>query len=333
MMLQRPLSDVVKRFSDVAVAVIGDVILDRYIWGDAVRISPEAPVPVVRLRDTTYRPGGAANVAANVVGLGGTAQLVGCLGNDEEAEILREVLTREGLARDGLVVDALRPTTCKTRVVADRQQVVRLDRESRSVVGAALETALLRAAAASVGTAHGVILSDYAKGVLTARLCQEVITLARRDGIPAVVDPKGRDYGKYAGATVLVPNQEEAGNVSGTTIEDESTAAGVGRTLLQRVECAAVFITRGQDGICMVAGGAETVNLPTVARQVFDVTGAGDTLVAALALALAVGASLVEAAQIANAAAGLVVEKIGTAVVRRDELLAALGQADDPHAG
>ncbi len=322
------LAGIVDRFSSVEVLVVGDVILDRYLRGEASRISPEAPVPVVQLRQVVHRPGGAANVAANLVSLGGSAGLVGCVGSDSEAETLMDLLNRQGVAGTEVVVDEHRPTTCKTRVIAERQQVVRVDWENRAAVSAEVESRLVASIEVGMRGADVIVVSDYGKGVVTDTLCRDLISLARREGRPVVVDPKGRDYGKYHGATIIVPNQQEAGVAAGTEIDDDRSAMEAGRALLRSAGCEAVLITRGGEGVSVIMDDGNAVNLPTLARQVFDVTGAGDTMVAALSLAIAARASLVDAAAIANAAAGLVVEKVGTAVVRREELVAALGRAD-----
>lgn len=325
MVSERDLRRLVDRFSKVRVLVAGDIILDRYLWGGATRISPEAPVPVLQLQHVDHRPGGAANVAANVVGMGGSAGLVGCLGSDLEAETLKDLLKNQGMIDQMLAVDEHRPTTCKTRVISDRQQVVRVDRESRVAVSAEVEDQLLTSIQMAIRYSKVIVLSDYDKGVSTKRFCRELIELARHEGKLVVVDPKGNDYSKYEGATVLVPNQHEAGAETSVEIDDDDSAVQAGRILLHRVGCDAVLITRGDRGASVIAGDDRVVHIPTSARQVFDVTGAGDTMVAALSLALGVGVPLEDAAAIANTAAGLAVEKVGTAVVRHDELIAALG--------
>jgi len=322
----RKLDSIIERFVNVDVLTVGDVILDRYLQGEADRISPEAPVPVVRLREIVYRPGGAANVAANVAGLGGIGRLVGCVGEDEEAAILDELLESQGVADRELVTDADRPTTCKTRVIAERQQVVRIDWESQVAVAPDVEQRLLLAVEKRIGSADVVVLSDYGKGVGTTTFCTQLVAVARRDAKPVVVDPKGRDYTKYRGAAIVVPNQHEASVAAGREIDDDRSAADVGRLLRQRLQCQAVLITRGGAGVSVITQDGGEVHLPTLARQVFDVTGAGDTMVAVLSLAIGAGATLADAAAVANTAAGLAVERIGTAAVGREELVAALGR-------
>jgi D-beta-D-heptose 7-phosphate kinase/D-beta-D-heptose 1-phosphate adenosyltransferase len=303
--------------------VVGDLMLDEFLWGRAARLSPEAPVPVVQVTRESFHVGGAGNVAANVCALGGEAVLAGVVGEDEAAERLREGLRACGVL--GRLVPAPgRPTTLKTRIIAQHQQVVRADRERSDELGGDVEAALIEAAAASVAGCHAVIVSDYDKGVVTRRLVRALVSRARRRGIPVLVDPKVRHLARYRGASVVTPNQLEAAEASGMAIVDEPSLAAAGRRLLGALRCRAVLITRGERGMARFERGREPLLIPAAAREVFDVTGAGDTVIATLGLALAAGAELGEAAALANAAAGVVVAKLGTATAEPEELLQAL---------
>lgn len=306
------------------VLILGDVMLDEYIWGDVKRISPEAPVPVVSIQRRTHVPGGAANTAANVAALDGVPQLGGVVGEDYQAQELLNALTRSGVDGSGLVSDGGRQTTTKTRIVAHNQQVVRVDSESTTSMPARLEDALLAWAEERLPQAGACILSDYAKGVITPRVAEGFIRMARAAGRAVVVDPKGPDYSKYRGATLIKPNVHEAERAAKHEITSEAGLADVGRKLSDLLGGAAVLITRGAQGMSLFRQGADPVHIPTVARNVYDVTGAGDTVISSLALALAAGADLEQAAHLANVAAGVAVGKIGTATVNRGELLAEL---------
>jgi D-glycero-beta-D-manno-heptose-7-phosphate kinase len=319
-MRHRLLEEVVAAFPGKRVLVIGDVMLDEYVWGEVRRISPEAPVPVVEARRRTYMPGGAGNTAANVVGLGGQAVLGGVVGRDHQAAKLSEALQQNGIETAGLIVDEGRPTTIKTRIVAHNQQVVRVDCEERTPLPARLEDTLLQWAETCIDGVDACILSDYSKGVVSIRLATDLIHLARQAGKPVVVDPKGTNYTKYRGATVVTPNVYEAERALDHEIDGEGDFLGVGRRLLDILDGAALLITRGAQGMSLFTKGASTLHIPANARNVYDVTGAGDTVVSVLALALAVGATLEQAVGLANRAAGIVVGKFGTATLSLAEL-------------
>ncbi len=321
-MREKALRDIVTAFPGKRVLIVGDVMLDEYIWGEVRRISPEAPVPVVEIRRRVYLPGGAANTAANVVGLGGRAMLGGVVGRDHQAEELRNALTQIGVEFDGLVVDDQRSTTTKTRIVAHNQHVVRVDSEQRVPLRADLEDMLLQWAERRIAEADACVLSDYAKGVISSRLAERFIQLAKDAGKPMIVDPKGTDYAKYRGATVVTPNVHEAEQALNREIHSEADLLEVGRRLCVILEGSALLITRGAQGMSLfLDGGRTTIDIPAVARNVFDVTGAGDTVVSTLAMALASGATLEQAARLANQAAGIVVGKVGTATVTGEELM------------
>lgn len=303
---------IIDRASTIRVLVVGDVMLDEYISGSATRISPEAPVPVVAVRRRHTLPGGAANVAANIAALGGRAALAGVTGNDTAAALLRESLQAADIVFDALVADPARPTTTKTRVTAGGQQIVRFDHEDTSDLGdearSALETSTLRL----LDSADAVVLSDYAKGVLSVDFCQTLIRAAIARALPVVVDPKSKDFTRYRGATVITPNLKEANAVA-----DHPAA------ILSAIAPSALLITRGDDGMSLHQQGHADFRIPAAVNEVADVTGAGDTVVGVLAVALGVGLDLREAAAIANFAAGIAVGHHGTWAVTTQELLIA----------
>jgi rfaE bifunctional protein kinase chain/domain len=317
------LSDVLKRFSAARILIVGDIMLDRYVKGDVRRVSPEAPVPVVETSGVSSQPGGAANVAANVAMLGAKACLVGLIGRDHDGAELKEVLCGLGISGDKLVIDDSRPTTTKTRVVAGTQQICRFDRERRAAADPARENELIRQIDDSVGAADACIVSDYDKGCLTGRIARHVIVTAMALGKPVVVDPKVRDFSKYAGCTVITPNVKEAEVASGEAISNRRDAIRAAK-VLTALSNSALLLTLGADGMSLFQSGEIPLHLPAQARRVFDVTGAGDTVVGALALGLAVGADLAMSALLANTAAGIVVQKPGTAQVTSHEVLSAL---------
>ena len=310
-------------FSDKRIVVLGDVMLDEFIWGRVRRISPEAPVPVVEVDRQSLALGGAGNVASNLVALGASPTPIGVVGSDSDAERLRSAFREVGVSFDGLVVDAGRPTTSKTRVIAHSQQVVRADRESRAAIDAGTAERLLDIFRRSIEAADAVVVSDYGKGLLTPTLLSGALAAASERGLTVCLDPKLRNFVHYQPVTVITPNNQEAAEAAGIAIEGEQSLIEAGQKLLASVDCRAVLITRGEEGMTLFTEDGIT-HIPTVAREVYDVTGAGDTVIATLALALASGASLEEAAVLANHAAGVVVAKVGTASVTRDELLATI---------
>jgi len=316
----------IKKFKGGKVLVIGDLILDQYIWGPVSRISPEAPVPIVNVSSETMHLGGAANVSNNVRSLGGRVELCGVIGTDEAGRQFTEVLRSHGIGSDGVVTDRDRPTTRKTRIVAHNQQLVRFDVERCHAISGVLEARISRYVAACIRSVAAVVVSDYAKGVITARVMADVIGLADRHKIPVIVDPKVRHIDYYKGVTVLTPNHLEAIQAAGLQGEDENTLLEAGRQLQQRLGCRAVLITRGERGMSLFEAGGRVTHIPTVARQVYDVTGAGDTVVATLALALAAGAPMRQAAQLSNYAAGIVVGMLGTGTVTPAQLQEALAR-------
>jgi rfaE bifunctional protein kinase chain/domain len=314
----------VKKFKGRKILVLGDLILDQYIWGPVSRISPEAPVPIVNVSAETLQLGGAANVSNNIRALGGRVDLCGVIGADEAGRQFMGVLQRQGIGSDGILTDRERPTTRKTRIVAHNQQLVRFDVEKCQPISGVLEARISRYIAACIRSAAAVIVSDYAKGVITARLMADLTALADRHQVPVIVDPKVTHISYYKGVTVLTPNHWEAVQAAGLHGDSEATILESGQQLQQRLSCRAVLITRGDRGMSLIEDGGDITHIPTVARQVFDVTGAGDTVVATLALSLAAGASMRQAAKLANYAAGIVVGMIGTGTVSPVQLEEAL---------
>jgi D-beta-D-heptose 7-phosphate kinase/D-beta-D-heptose 1-phosphate adenosyltransferase len=302
-----------ERFRGQRVLVVGDVMLDRYLWGRVSRISPEAPVPIVEVSRETVRLGGAANVADNVRALGGEAVLIGVVGEDRPGEELRAALAERGLGGGALVADPGRRTTQKTRIIAHHQQVVRADQEDATPVGAAVAAALERRVEAALPGAGAMVISDYGKGVIERELLVAVLARAEAAGVPVCVDPKESHFDAYGKASVITPNLTEAGNACGRRIVNEAGLEEVGFGLLARLGCPAVLITRGEQGMSLFERPREHTHFPTVAQEVYDVTGAGDTVVAAFAMALAAGADPKLAALISNHAAGLVIREVGTA--------------------
>jgi D-beta-D-heptose 7-phosphate kinase/D-beta-D-heptose 1-phosphate adenosyltransferase len=313
----------IEKFSTTAVLVVGDVMLDEYIWGEVRRISPEAPVPVVEVRNRTCTPGGAANPAANIASLGGVAYLGGVTGCDAAGEELRRCIAAMRLPVDGLIEDAQRPTTKKSRIVAHNQQVVRLDVEVRRPIPAEAEERLLAWVRTQLPKADACLISDYAKGVVTNRVAESVIAIARSQGRPVVVDPKQRSLTRFRGATVITPNVHEAEHALHREIRSEEDVHEAGRLLMAAVE-GSVLITRGAEGMTLFRPDAAPLHVPAEARRVYDVTGAGDTVAAVLALALGAGVPLEWATRLANSAAGIVVGKLGTATVTVEEILRTL---------
>ena len=312
--------NITSKFENTRVLVVGDVMLDRYWWGDVTRISPEAPVPIVRLNRTTLAAGGAANVAANIAGLGATPLLLGSVGADPESAELKHVIADANISIAELLVFESRRTTVKTRVIAHSQQVARVDQESDGILSDEACDEVFSSFQRLAESAGAVAVSDYAKGFLPESLVCKFIAHAVEIGLPIVVDPKGRDYSRYKGATVITPNRREAA-LACNVDEGKATAEMAGRRLLDDLALQAVLITEGEDGMTLFMPNKEPAHFAASAREVYDVTGAGDTVLASIAASLAAGLGLQQASHIANIAAGLVVEKVGTAVVSFDKLL------------
>ena len=322
---QKALRQYLQRFPQASLLVIGDLILDHYVMGRVSRISPEAPVPVVHVESETLRLGGAANVFNNILALGGKADLCGVIGADESGRLLLKELGKSRSGRGGVIIDHDRPTTRKSRVIAHNQQIVRYDMEGRQELKGTLQKRLLRYVESRIRELSCVVVSDYAKGVVSAALMAELTRMAALRKIPIIVDPKVEHFSYYKGVTVMTPNHLEATQAAGLHGDDDQTINQAGALIRQRLGCQSVLITRGEKGMSLYEGEGTSWHLPTQARQVYDVTGAGDTVIGTLALALATGASMREAATLANHAAGIVVGMVGTATVSPKQLLEAVG--------
>lgn len=322
---QKALRQYLQRFPQASLLVIGDLILDHYVMGRVSRISPEAPVPVVHVESETLRLGGAANVFNNILALGGKADLCGVIGADESGRLLLKELGKSRSGRGGVIIDHDRPTTRKSRVIAHNQQIVRYDMEGRQELKGTLQKRLLRYVESRIRELSCIVVSDYAKGVVSAALMTELTRMAALRKIPVIVDPKVEHFGCYKGVTVITPNHLEATQAAGLHGDDDHTINEAGAVIRQRLGCRSVLITRGEKGMSLYEGEGTSWHLPTQARQVYDVTGAGDTVIGTLALALATGANMREAATLANHAAGIVVGMVGTATVSPKQLLEAVG--------
>jgi rfaE bifunctional protein kinase chain/domain len=306
------------------VLVLGDVMLDEFIWGRVARISPEAPVPVVEVTHESLHVGGAGNVARNVRALGGAVTLAGIVGRDSAGEKISAELAACGVEAALVRAADGRPTTVKTRIIAHQQQIVRADRECSDDLPAQLEDEIIACVRAALPRCAALVLSDYQKGVVTPRVMRAVLPAARRRGVPVLVDPKVRHFALYRQVDVITPNQLEAEQASGVRLRNDADLTLAAERILRLLRCKAVLITRGEHGMSLFRRDRRPAHVPTFAREVFDVTGAGDTVIATLALALAGGVSLEEAAVLANCAAGVVVGKVGTATASPEEVLAAV---------
>ena len=315
------MNELLARFRDCPVLIVGDLMLDEYLWGHVNRISPEAPVPVVEVQRRSFTAGGAANTAANVASLGGSAIIAGIVGDDAEGARIRDLMAGLGIDTSAIVTDSARPTTTKTRVVAHSQQMVRIDHEQLGPLSDAVEVELLTQLESQLTRVRAAVVSDYGKGVITPGLCERFLALARAAGVPVVVDPKGTDYRKYRGATVVKPNQLETGKVLNRELRTTAEVEQAGRELLNFLGAgSSVLVTRGAHGMTLLEAGRPAVHVPAQAREVYDVTGAGDTVAGTLALALAVGGTLELACRLASFAAAVVVGKVGTATCALAEL-------------
>jgi D-glycero-beta-D-manno-heptose-7-phosphate kinase len=314
------------------VGVVGDVMLDRYVWGKVKRISPEAPVPVVEIEREDYHLGGAANVARNLASLGGIPLLLGIVGEDEAAATLRRAFGERGLSAEALLTDSSRRTTVKTRIIAQGQQVVRADWESTEDITGEVESRSLALVEEVAARSRALVFSDYSKGALTPKVIERAIAAAKARGVPILVDPKLRRYRLFRGVTLVTPNLSETERFTGISIRSEDDIEQAAGKLLADLDSDAVLVTRGEDGMSLFEKGQRPLHIETAAREVFDVSGAGDTVIATAALALGAGASLPRAAMLSNRAAGIVVAKLGTATVTPEELLRGSSSARSPGA-
>ena len=312
--------DLIERFTKVRVLVVGDVMLDRYWWGSVSRISPEAPVPVVSLESTTLAAGGAANVASNVAGLGANPFLIGITGDDPEASDLPSVFAEKGILDFELKAIPGRKTTVKTRIVAHNQQMARIDQETIDEIASADAVKMIERLERRLEEIDVVVISDYGKGFLTREILSSLILAAREMGKPVLVDPKGKDYSKYQGATMLTPNKREAAEACGIEPASGDLVETAKQKLLIDLDLDSLLITLGEDGMTLLQKDADAANLSATARNVYDVTGAGDTVIATLAVAIGSGMDTFEAAKVANLAAGIVVERVGTTPITQADL-------------
>jgi rfaE bifunctional protein kinase chain/domain len=306
------------------ILVLGDVMLDEYLWGNVSRISPEAPVPVVEILRECIKLGGAANVALNIKALGDEPILVGVIGNEKNGERMREALGAAQIPDEGIFVDEDRPTTIKTRVIAHNQQVVRADREDTQEISSELAERMIDFVRTKIGEISALIISDYGKGVITLKLLSELIDLCKKNQIFIGVDPKETHFLNYKKVSLITPNHHEAAFAYGKKIKDENILEEVGWGLLDRLEVEAILITRGEKGMSLFERDRSLTHFPTKAKKVYDVTGAGDTVISTFSSAFAAKASYKESALISNYAAGIVVGEIGTAQVTKDQLVTEL---------
>jgi D-beta-D-heptose 7-phosphate kinase/D-beta-D-heptose 1-phosphate adenosyltransferase len=322
------MKEYIDRFPKARVLVIGDIIMDEYVWGDVSRISPEAPVPVVEVKRETKMLGGAANVINNMTTLGAKPILCGVIGKDITGEIILNNIQKMGLRTDGIVVEQDRPTSIKTRVVARNQQVVRFDRESRKDIRSESIKEILNFIERNLDNLDAVVVSDYGKGVVSARLMKELRGLVHSvpDGsVIIAVDPKTGNFEYYHGVDVITPNHHEAGAFCRFEILDEEMLNRAGKQIISELTCRSVLITQGRDGMTLFENSGEITHIPTVAKKVFDVTGAGDTVIGSFSLGLASGLDLKSAAILSNFAAGIVVGEVGTSTVSAEDLKKTIG--------
>ena len=332
----RDLKSIIQKFNQARVLVLGDLILDEFIWGDVDRISPEAPVPVVWAKKRSYMPGGAANVANNIRSLGARVSITGVVGNDHNARVLIQELKKKNIDAKNILVERSRHTTLKTRVIAGHQQVVRVDWEDRDTLKGRLNERIINYIKKNIQKYDAIIIEDYGKGLINPALLDEVIEAARENQKVITVDPKEEHFIYYQGVSCITPNRKEAENAIRnikikdtenrfkinsdrlTSAKDIETA---GRQIMQYLDLDSLLITLGDEGMCLFEKNGKITHIPTVAQEVFDVSGAGDTVIAAFTLALCVGASKLQAAAIANFSAGIVVGKMGVAVTNQKELI------------
>ena len=314
----------IQKFKNARILVVGDLMIDEYLWGEVDRISPEAPVQVVAVQNEEFTLGGCGNVVNNLVALGASVAAAGVIGSDREGELLRSQLRDLDVDIDGIVEEPERFTTRKTRIIAAHQHVLRIDRETKKEISEKTFQTMIQAVSRKIQSADAVLISDYGKGVVSHELISRLGRAANAKGIWTIADPKGIDFKKYAGVSVLTPNRKEAAAAAGMEIRTESDLIAAGNRILQAADIASLLITCGKDGMVLFEGNEECYKIRADARQVFDVSGAGDTVVAVLGLAVASGAPLKAAAALANTAAGIVVGKVGTATVSPEELTAAL---------
>lgn len=321
MITRARLKSILAKFSKLHLAVLGDVMLDEFVWGKVERISPEAPVPIVQIKRETWRPGGAANVASNLVALGAKSDIYGIIGDDGAGRRLTEALNADRIGTTGLIADSGRRTTVKTRVLGQNQQMLRIDREFTDPIDYQCQKNLANELWKKAPELSGVIVSDYAKGVVVSELLGQVIERFKGAGKPVTIDPRPKNGPLYKGASIITPNTREAEELLGRKFDTEADVIKAGLDLVKQLRLDAALITRGEHGMSLFEKGKQPITIPTRALEVFDVTGAGDTVIATFSLALAAGCPMAEAAEIANLAAGVVVGIVGTATATPQAVL------------
>jgi rfaE bifunctional protein kinase chain/domain len=309
-----------KNFKGKRIAVIGDMMLDIYYWGDVKRISPEAPVPVMEVESEFYRFGGAANVALNLGKLNGIPEPIGVIGYDNFGTVFNSLLSEQNISHHGIIVDDSRPTTAKTRVIADSQHIVRIDKESKDTINKKIQTKIFDYIKNIIKELDGIILQDYNKGVLTSSLIAQVIELANKNKKLITVDPKFNNFYEYKNVTVFKPNRNEAEAILAMKIKTDANVTFAGNTLLKKLNAKNILLTLGESGIAVFEKGKPEKRMPTKARKVADVSGAGDTVISTLTMALAAGADIYEASYLANYAGGIVCEEVGIIPIEIDKL-------------
>ena len=309
-----------KNFKGKRIAIIGDMMLDIYFWGDVKRISPEAPVPVLEVENEFYRFGGAANCAFNIASLKGKAEPIGVIGYDNYGTIFNSLLSGQSISHHGIIEDDTRPTTAKTRVIADSQHIVRIDKESKQIINQLIQNKILDYIKSIIKDLDGIILQDYNKGVLSAPLIAQVIELANKNKKLVTVDPKFNNFYEYKNVTVFKPNRKEAEDILGMKIKTDADISFAGNTLLKKLNAKNILLTLGEGGIAVFEKGKPEKHMPTKARKVADVSGAGDTVISTLTMALAAGANIYEASYLANYAGGLVCEEVGIIPIEIEKL-------------
>ncbi|MDF1537211.1 MAG: D-glycero-beta-D-manno-heptose-7-phosphate kinase [bacterium] len=322
-------TELLARLEGKKVLVIGDLMIDEYIWGGVTRISPEAPVPIVGVTSETLRPGGAANVASNIFSLKGKVELCGVLGDDQMGRWLKGEMGKKGTGTRGIISVPGRPTTVKTRVIAHNQQVVRVDKEVTYPLDQKDENLLLASAGSFLPQCGCVVISDYAKGVITPTLVRQLVAIAGKAGVPVAVDPKVQHFSTYRGVSVLTPNLLEAAAGAGMVIDSMDALVEAGRRIVEKLGCAHLLITRGDQGMTLFSGMDEVTHIPALGRHVFDVTGAGDTVISTLSLAMAAGLPMADGAYLSNVAAGIVVGEVGTVAVTVEQMQARFREIGD----
>jgi rfaE bifunctional protein kinase chain/domain len=314
------LSALKSHFKGLKIAIVGDMMLDCYFWGEVKRISPEAPVPVVEVGNEFYRFGGAANVALNILKLGGIPFPVGVIGYDNYGTIFKSLVTEASISEEGIIIDDERPTTAKTRVIADSQHVVRIDKESKDYLNKKNQSKVIEYIEKNIKNFDGIILQDYNKGVLTTSLIEKIIQLANRNKVLITVDPKFNNFFHYKNVTVFKPNRKEAEDVLGLKIRTEEDIETAGNRILEKINAKYVLLTLGEDGIAVFEKGKAPQKMETKARKVADVSGAGDTVISTLTMALAAGGDILEASYLANYAGGIVCQEVGIVPIDLDKL-------------